>query len=50
MACLFHEERRNSRSIATNFGEKTGYFSQTKIIRLDQSIPGPYGLAYKLHK
>jgi len=35
----FHEERRNSTSIATNFGEIRGHFSQHKIIGLDQELP-----------
>ena len=32
----FHEKRCNSHSIATNFGEIRGHFSQHKIIGLDQ--------------
>ncbi len=39
MGCIFHEVRRNSYSIATNFGENTAHFSQREIIILDQSIP-----------
>jgi hypothetical protein len=39
MVCICHEVGRNSHSIVTNFGENTRRFSQTKIIRLDQSIP-----------
>ena len=39
MAGIFREVRRNSYSIATNFGENTGHFDQHKIIRLVQSIP-----------
>jgi len=42
MSPNFHEERRNSGSIATNFGEIRGHFSQLKIIGLDQSFPGQH--------
>lgn len=38
MTRIFHEVRRNSYSIATNFGEDTSDFNKPEIIGLDQSI------------
>ena len=38
MVGIFHEVRRNSDSIATNFEGNTVHFSQKKIARVVQSI------------
>jgi len=38
MVRIFHEVRRNSYSIATNFGGNMSHFNKPEIIGLDQSI------------
>jgi len=38
MAYNFFEERHNSYSIVTNFGEVISHYSQRKIIELNQSL------------